>query len=297
LVSFQPMLSFIGSVVNNDILLSLLTAWAIWVLVQIWMRGVSVWRAVTLGVTLGLGILAKPLIAGLAIPVALVFARELWRRRRQRLRVFLLGVLALVLSLVLCGWWIVRSYDINDGELYMDEIKKGYRILDNPQFDYRGRFWKHAADYYASIIGGVWGSYWAAFGWLDTSAPPVYYWAIDALALVGIAGLVYNMVGVVRRRAWREAGVAFLSIVVVASPVVMMHLYDFTYWSQHGMGRGLQGRYFFGEMASLFILGLVGYHALLPRRAHGALHLALRVGIIVANLVCLLHVMLPRYYM
>ena len=44
-------------------------------------------------------------------------------------------------------------------------------------------------------------------------------------------------------------------------------------------------------------LVLVGYHALLPRRTHGALHLALRASIIVANLVCLLHVMLPRYYM
>jgi hypothetical protein len=143
----------------------------------------------------------------------------------------------------------------------------------------------------------VWGSYWAAFGWLDTPAPPAYYWAINAFALVGVTGLVYYWVGVARRRAWREAGVTFLSIVVVASPVVMMHLYDFSYWVQHGIGRGLQGRYFFGEMASLFILGLVGYHVLLPRRMHGTLHLVLRASIIVANLVCLLHVMLPRYYM
>jgi len=49
LVSFQPMLSFIGAIVNNGILLSLLTAWSIWVLVQIWVHGVTARRAVALG--------------------------------------------------------------------------------------------------------------------------------------------------------------------------------------------------------------------------------------------------------
>jgi 4-amino-4-deoxy-L-arabinose transferase-like glycosyltransferase len=296
LVSFQPMLSFIGAIVNNDILVSLLTTAAIWVLMRIWLRGLTLRRAVSLGVSLGLGMLAKPLIAGLTIPVALVFARAWWRGRGQRWPVILNGVLALALALVLCGWWQVRSLALNDGELYMDEIKKGYRIVDRPSFDYRGHFWAHATDYYASILGGVWGSYWAAFGWLDTAAAPIYYRAIDALTALGLAGQLIYLFTLLRRRAWDKAGIMALSIAIVLSPIVMMHVYDFSYWSQHGIGRGLQGRYFFGQMAPLFLLVLTGLLFLLPKRWHSATHLALRIGIIVANFYCLLRVILPRYY-
>lgn len=297
LVSFQPMLSFVGSVVNNDILLNLLTTAAIWLLVQMWRHGITGRRAVGLGIALGLGMLTKPLIAGLALPVVWVFAREWWQRQGERQRVILLGFLTLVVALALCGWWQVRSFDLNDGELYMNEVKKGYRIITEPFFDYRGHPWQHAVDYYASTVGGVWSSYWAAFGWLDTPATPAYYRIVDAATLLALLGLAVYLFHLVRRRAWAEAGVMLLLIAVVLSPVVMMHVYDYAYWNEYGVGRGLQGRYFFGQMAALFVLLVVGLLTLLPRRWHGTLHQALRIGIVVANLYCLLQAMLPRYYL
>lgn len=297
LVSFQPMLSFVGSVVNNDILLNLIATAAIWVLVRMWQHGVTGRRAVGLGVALGLGMLTKPLIAGLTLPVAWVFAREWWRRRGERRRVVLLGLLALAVALALCGWWQVRSFDLNDGELYMNEVKKGYRVITEPFFDYRGHPWQHTGDYYASVVGGVWSSYWAAFGWLDTPAAPAYYRIIDAVTLLGLLGLGVYLARFVRRRAWAEAGVTLLLTAVVLSPVVMMQVYDYTYWNEYGVGRGLQGRYFFGQMAVLFILLLSGQFTLLPKRWHNATHMALRIGIVAANLYCLLQAMLPRYYL
>lgn len=297
MVSFQPMLSFVGAVVNNDILLNLTTTAAIWVLVRMWRYGITGRRAVGLGVALGLGMLTKPLIAGLALPVAGVFVREWWQQRGERRRVVLLGFLALVVALALCGWWQVRSFDLNDGELYMNEVKKGYRVITEPFFNYRGQPWQHAVDYYASIVGGVWSSYWAAFGWLDTPAAPTYYRAIDAVALLGLVGLAVCLLRAVRHRTWREMGMTLLLIVVVLSPVVMMHIYDYTYWIEYGVGRGLQGRYFFGQMAALFILLSTGLLTLLPKRWHGMGHLALRIGIVVANFYCLLQAMLPRYYL
>jgi 4-amino-4-deoxy-L-arabinose transferase-like glycosyltransferase len=133
LVSFQPMLSFVGSVVNNDILLNLITTAAIWALVRMWRHGVTGRRAIALGTALGLGMLTKPLIASLALPVACVFARE-WRRGEQR-QVVLLGLLTLVVALALCSWWVARSFDLNDGELYPNEVKKGYRIITEQRLD------------------------------------------------------------------------------------------------------------------------------------------------------------------
>jgi len=297
LVSFQPMLSFVGAVVNNDVLLNLIATAAIWVLVRMWQHGVTGRRAIALGIALGLGMLTKPLIAGLTLPVAWVFAREWWQRRGERRGVVLLGFLALAVALALCGWWQVRSFDLNDGELYMNEVKKGYRIITEPFFDYRGHPWQHTVDYYASIVGGVWSSYWAAFGWLDTPAAPAYYRVIDAVTLLGLLGLGVYLARFVRRRAWAEAGVTLLLTAVVLSPVVMMQVYDYTYWNEYGVGRGLQGRYFFGQMAALFILLLSGQFTLLPKRWHGAGHLVLRIGIVVANFYCLLQAMLPRYYL
>jgi 4-amino-4-deoxy-L-arabinose transferase-like glycosyltransferase len=296
-ISFQPMLSFVGSVVNNDILLNLIATTAIWVLVRTWRRGVTARQAVALGLALGLGMLAKPLIAGLALPVAWVFVREWWQRRGERRRVVLLGLLALAVALALCGWWLVRSFDLNDGELYMNEVKKGYRVIAQPRFDYRGHPWRHAVDYYASIVGGVWSSYWAAFGWLDTPAAPAYYRLVDAVTLLGVLGLAVYVCRLVRRRAWPQLGVTGLLVALVLSPVAMMHVYDYTYWIEYGVGRGLQGRYFFGQMAPLFILLVIGLLTLLPRRWHGAGHLALRIGIVTANFYCLLWAFLPRYYL
>ncbi|MBN1641397.1 MAG: DUF2142 domain-containing protein [Anaerolineae bacterium] len=296
MVSFQPMISFIGSIVNNDILVSLLTTGAIWILVRIWWRGLTVARAIGLGVALGLGMLAKPLIAGLALPAALVLSVAWWRRAGQRTQVVLLGLLSLAVALGLCGWWVVRSLDLNDGELYMDEIKRGYRVIGEPFYDYRGRAGRHAIDYYASIVGGVWGSYWAAFGWLDTPAAPLYYWLIDGVTLFGLAGLGYALYRMLCRHAWRQLGTTFLLLTVVLAPVVMMQVYDYVYWVQNGGGRGLQGRYFFGEMAALLILVLTGWLAVVPDRWQGVVHLLLRLGMIAANVYCLLWVVLPRYY-
>lgn len=297
LVSFQPMLSFVGSVVNNDILLNLITTAAIWALVRMWQHGVTGRRAIALGVTLGLGMLTKPLIAGLALPVAWIFVREWWRERDKRRQIVLLGLLTLAVALALCGWWQVRSFDLNDGELYPNEVKKGYRIITELRLDYVDHPWQHAMGYYASIAGGVWGSYWAAFGWLDTPAAPAYYRAIDAVTLLGLLGLATYLVRLVRRRAWEEAGVTLLLIAVVLSPVVMMHVYDYTYWNEYGVGWGWQGRHSFGQMAALFVLLLIGLLTLLPKRWHGAGHLALRIGMVVANFYCLLQAMLPRYYL
>jgi hypothetical protein len=86
-------------------------------------------------------------------------------------------------------------------------------------------------------------------------------------------------------------------IATVLSPVVMMHVYDYTYWNEYGVGRGLQGRYFFGQIAALFVLLLSGLLKLLPRQWHSIGHLALRSGIVMANIYCLLQVFLPRYYL
>jgi len=210
--------------------------------------------------------------------------------------VILLGLMSLVIALGLCGWWLVRSIDLNDGELYMDEIKKGYRVITEPFFDYQGRVGKHAADYYASILGGVWGSYWAAFGWLDAPAAPVYYSLIDGVTVLGLVGLGFYLWRTFRQRTWKRAGTFLLLALVVLAPVVMMQLYDYVYWGQNGGGRGLQGRYFFGEMAPLFGLVLTGLLALIPERWQGMLLPLLRLGMVVANLYCLLWVVLPRYY-
>jgi 4-amino-4-deoxy-L-arabinose transferase-like glycosyltransferase len=297
LVSFQPMLSFVGSVVNNDILLNLTTTAAIWALVRMWRHGVTGWRAIALGTALGLGMLTKPLIASLALPVAWVFAREWWRRRGEQRQVVLLGLLTLIVALALCSWWVARSFDLNDGELYPNEVKKGYRIITEQRLDYVGHPWRHTMDYYASLAGGVWGSYWAAFGWLDTPAAPPYYRAIDVVTLLGLLGLTVYLFQTVRRYGWGGAGVMFLLLAVVLSPVVMMHIFDYNYWNEYGVGWGWQGRHSFGQMAALFVLLLTGLLTLLPKRWLGAGHLALRIGIVATNFYCLLQVMLPRYYL
>lgn len=305
LVAFHPMVTEITAVVSVDGLLFLCYSILIYLSIGVLRDGFDRRYGLALGIVFAVGMLTKPTLSAFAPLVALLVAYEWWRQRGRRREVVGAAVLMGVVILIPVGWWMQRSWWLNGDLFYFNPVVEGHRIIQNPFYDYG--FLQHMVDYYQSVWGGIFTTWWAHFGWLDTALPPWVYHFLRVLTVLAIAGLLYRLWQMrqnpVDSQKWREGkGVAplavwaFLALVLVV-PVVLLQVYDLTFWWEYGNGRGLQGRYWLGTvipMLTFFVLGLL---FLLPRRFHAAAHTWLRTGMVIFNLVSLLGYIMPRYYL
>jgi hypothetical protein len=202
-----------------------------------------------------------------------------------------------IIILLPSAWWMQRSYRLNHGDLfYFNPVVEGHRLVTNPYYDYP--FLTHALHYHHSVWGGIFTTWWAHFGWLDTALPPWVYFLLRGLTFLAVAGLGYRLFltwrgGRLNERHWPWA---FMALAIIL-PVFLLQYYDLSFWHTYGMGRGLQGRYWLGTIIPMLIFFVVGLLLWLPPRWYAAAHLTLRLGMILLNFVSLLGYILPRYYL
>lgn len=311
LVVFHPMITHITAVVSVDGFYFVCYSLLIYLSLRVFREGFD-WRyGLFIGAVFAVGVLTKPTLNGFAPLVALVVAYDWWRAPQRRWPVFKAAVLMGVTILLPVGWWMQRSLRLNDDLFYFNPVLKGHRILEHPFYDYA--FFQHMIDYYQSIWGGLFTTWWAHFGWLDTALPPGVYTLLRWLTFLAIAGLLWR-VGQLWRSGqlaarWR-AGLSqagnqsgpslqvwlFLALTLLL-PAVMLQYYDLTFWWQYGNGRGLQGRYWLGTVIPMLTFFAVGLLVWLPPRWRPAAHNWLRLGMALLNLVSLLGYIMPRYYL
>jgi len=80
-------------------------------------------------------------------------------------------------------------------------------------------------------------------------------------------------------------------------PIVLLQVYDLTFWWQYGNGRGLQGRYWLGTVVPMLTFLTLGLLVWVPCRWHSAVHNILRSGMVLLNFAGLLAYVLPRFYL
>jgi hypothetical protein len=333
LVAFHPMITEITAVVSVDGLLILCYSLLIYLSLRVLRDGFT-WRmGLLIGLTFAVGLLTKPTLNGYAPLIALLVVYDGWRRKRGNSRrssltdrrehgqkegketsVILsvrekisswydkeLFVSTAVMGLTIiipAVWWMQRSYRINKGDLfYFNPVVEGHRIVHNPYYDYP--FFTHMLDYYQSIWGGLFTTWWAHFGWIDTALPPWTYTLLRLLTFLAMGGLLLKLV-----RAYRSGRLHFSTFfpwlflaVSLLLPIVLLQYYDLSFWHTYGLGRGLQGRYWLGTVVPMLLFFVVGLLAWLPPRWHTAAHTTLRLGIVLLNFVSLLGYILPRYYL
>jgi hypothetical protein len=266
------------------------------------------WRfGLAMGITFAVGMLTKPTLNGYAPLIALLVVYDWWRAGKDgRRRAVIIGAAVMGIAILLpVGWWMQHSWRLNQDLFYFNPVLKGHRIIQDPFYAYD--FWPHLLDYYRSVWGGVFVTWWAHFGWIDTPLPPWVYHVLRGITLLAFVGLVVGLLRVRRSlptvQSWRSGRAAaplivwgFLALSIVA-PIVLIQLYDLTFWWDYGNGRGLQGRYWLGTAVPILTFLVLGLLALWPQRWHGRLHMALRVGMVALNLASLLGYILPRYYL
>jgi hypothetical protein len=188
-VACQPMFAFITASVANEPANMAFCAIGLWLAQRYVLYGPTHqwWRAVTLGVVLGLISISKMtgLSFGLVVVVALLITSVTTRKRPGAARLlwrdgFIIGFLFLLIG----GWWYWRNY-----QLYGDFFQQGlYKIYFNvdPQPLTLSDF------LYTLSTGEV--SFWATFGWLNIVAPDWLYSFYRIISRIGLIGLALGLI-------------------------------------------------------------------------------------------------------
>jgi hypothetical protein len=305
LVAFQPMMSQMTAVITVDGFYFLLYSLLILFSIYIFRRGLDWKLGLVTGLVFAAGFLTKPTINGYAPLLGLVVLFDLWRGEGRHKEI-LIGALVMGVTILIPSlWWMQRSLDISGELFYFNPVTEGHRIIQNPFYDYTPL--AHMIDYYQSVIGGMFITWWGHFGWIDTALPPWVYDLLRFLTIAAMAGLVLLLWRSRSNRpsftAWRtgQRGAPlvvwiFLALTVIV-PVLLLQGYDLIFWWQYGNGRGLQGRYWLGTVVPMLTLFTVGLLALVPIRWQGAAHTLLRAAMILLSFASLLGYVLPRYYL
>ncbi|NLD74304.1 MAG: DUF2142 domain-containing protein, partial [Chloroflexi bacterium] len=250
LTAFNAQYLFISGSVNNDALVIMLCALALWLMVRAVSRPPTAAGWALLGVVLGLAALTKASAMGMFALAALLGAYHARRARSWRLLVeagLLIGLPALAVS----GWWFLRNW-----RLYGDPLGLNAFVA------VAGR--RHPVPTLGQLFAewpGFVQSYWGLFGALNVPSPTWVYVLLSAVGLLGLLGAPLYVWRLHRSRRLDTAQGMRLLLVAAWPAVVFASLVR---WSMMTMGS--QGRLMFSALTALSLLMAMGLSAPLARK-------------------------------
>ena len=245
LVALNPQFLFMSGVINNDNLVTALSALTLLLLLKL-IRDPepSRWQYLLLGCVWGLAILSKLTGVGLGGVIAVGLMISAWRRQQWR-PLLLGGGLVGTAMLAVSGWWFWRNW-----VLYGDPLAWDTFLLANANLLRAVPIsWGEAIR--ASLFFSK--SFWATFNY-GVLAPNLFYRFVNGLMLLAAAGFV-RWLWLENRRQFRQTYLlipllAWLGLVYVAL-LRWMRL----------VGQTEQGRLLFPAIFSLALLLAIGLHA------------------------------------
>ncbi len=248
--AFNPMFIFISGSVNNDNLVVMLSALALYWIVRLEQGPLTFVRVAALGTVIGLAALTKVSAFGLLPLAGLALAVLAWRRRDLRVLVWPGLVLAAAVALI-AGWWLVRNW-----QLYGDPLGLNAMVAIAGPRNPRPNLWQLSGEWQ----GFVW-SFWGLFGGLNVPLESWAYTLLNALAGIAGVGLILFAARSALRRIWPASGLAIF--LLAAWPIVVfVALIRWTLMTQAS-----QGRLMFSALPALCIFFAVGLLQWVPVRA------------------------------
>ena len=187
LTAFLPQYLFLHSAISNDSLIIFLSTAVLWQLVRIWQKGVTMTGLVTLGITIGLAILAKMTGLLLLFFVGGVLLLLAWRDGRWRSLLPALGIVVLVTGVV-AGWLLWRNWNLYGDVTAVNQ----FVAFAGGERDYTlAQVWHDMSRVWRSLI--------AFFGWM-TLRPPGWIYAVwVGLVLLSGVGIIGSLWGKIPR--------------------------------------------------------------------------------------------------
>lgn len=286
--AFAPSFLFMSSVINNDIMVTLFCSLGLLFSVRVLRGGPRLKDLLALGASTGLAILSKynavALIPVVAICVALAVIEVV--RRRQSLRLPLVGAAALLISaLAVSGWWFLRSV-----ALFGTPITRSPRILSRLLADLREPaegFRKIDWQLLPEGVSYFFKSYWASFGWGNILAESWLYALMGILCLAAFCGLMIFFLSKSSRSAKWSAALLLLAFVLFS----LLAIYR-TLVVDDSI---LRGRYALPTVSGASVLLSLGVVQLTPRRLGRLPILFVGVGMLIIGLIAPFRYIAPVY--
>jgi 4-amino-4-deoxy-L-arabinose transferase-like glycosyltransferase len=266
-----PMFTAVSAAITDDALSNLLAALLTLQLLRLLAEKATWPTIVALGVVLGLGVLTKLLLA-LFAPIAVAV---LLVRRTPLRQVAAMGAIALA---VVAPWLVRQSLTYGLTDILATERHNAV-VADQPRFP--GLTWDYASQWATTVFHSAW----AQFGWMAIPMPDRLYWSWGILTLAGVVG-VLMWLGT-RQPIVAGRQIALLATIALACGVVLVG-YNLTY-------EQAQGRYLFPALVPLSVLLVLGWSALVPRRARQLAPIALAIAFVIMNAYVLLRVLPPAF--
>lgn len=266
----NPMFLFISASVNNDTLAATLSALAVLFTLRALLSGLTLRRAVALGIVLGAAALTKVSGAALCAAVPLVLTADAVRQRRLRPvlgNLLVLGALAAGIA----GWWYVRNwalYGEPTGTTMMSLIA-GPRAHPPGALELLGEY------------EGFSRSYLGLFGAVNIPLPEPLYATFNALLIAAGCGLLVIVAQRIRFPR-RQPDPALLPGLLLAG-VVVVALTALIRWTS--ITPASQGRLLFPTITAISTLLAVGALTLVTTLAPRAGRLA--AGVMAAGILTL----------
>ncbi|MDE2821292.1 MAG: hypothetical protein OXI40_16295 [Chloroflexota bacterium] len=241
LTAFNPQFIFISASVSNDGLVIMLSALITWQTLVMLRDGFQTRRSLILALLIALASLAK--LSGLVF-AALVILAGLWIliRSRDRRGFFILLGAALVIWLVLAGWWLLRNL-----ALYQDPFGTAAML------DFVGRRQSTIPQLLAQEFQGLRISFWGLFGAFSILTHDIHYQLMDALTLVSAAGF-FVFAAKHRREGYIFTAICFLVIILAVAGLTL------AWWSSQTTAS--TGRLLFPYITAISLLMAMGLRAL-----------------------------------
>ena len=274
--AFSPQYLFIGAVVTNDILVTALAGWVLYLALRVAL-GPASWRmALLLGLLLGLALITKYNSLALLPLGAIAWVAALARlyRAGHRRQVWGLGLGTLAAGLAVAGWWFRYSLlaygrlvtrDPGSFELLLRRLERPATFLTRVPWDLLPQALKYAFT-----------TFWGSFGWGNVGADPWLYRLMAVLCGLGVIGLVWWLVrgpGTARQR-WGVALLLLALASIVALPAFREVLRKSTL---------LRGRYVLPALPTVALLLAAGWVAPWPWQ-RVQVGMALTLGLLMAGL-------------
>ncbi|AEG45106.1 4-amino-4-deoxy-L-arabinose transferase and related glycosyltransferases of PMT family [Isoptericola variabilis J7] len=257
-----PQVGHIMGAVNNDALVVPACALVTYLAVRVVTGDLRPRTAVVLGAALGVGLLAKVMVA-FAIPtVVAAYAlapRQPWRARAVGC------ALSLLVALVVGGWWWVRNV-LTLGVVQPAGRARDLTLLAQVPDD----------EAFPLAVGRIAQSFFGQLGWLEVRLDGDFV-VLGSTLLVAAGAVVLTVPGA------RRAAAALLLMPLALASGVLYNALD--YHAETGVLVALQGRYVFGALAALAVVAAVAVWQVLgrsSRRCAVAVPVAALVSLLVA---------------
>lgn len=143
--------------------------------------------------------------------------------------------------------------------------------------------------------GEAFESFWARFGWLDTSISTGWISLFKGITLIAIGGLMKIIYE--KRKKFRKSSQFLLGSSLIIGSLYLLYFFDkVLITGSMEVHRVDQGRYYFILMVPFLLLGIQGLFKWIPKNRQNLLLVLLNVCMVFFNFVALIAVIIPRYY-